>query len=389
MIRRCLSALGLFALSGCAAAPLLPPHLQADADFPSLEAVVAPDPKFDACRVKAATLTQEQQAGQLLMIGVDTRGLNQDTRNAIQSTQAGSVVLLGDSTVTKMGITTLSAEIGSLGSADLPILIAVDQEGGQVQRLKGAGFTRIPTAVEQGKMSTSELRDAAKTWGDELRSAGVRMNLAPTADVVPADNLNDNEPIAKLRRHYSTESGPAAQSVEAFIEGMKAAGVATSVKHFPGLGQVRENTDYEAAHDTLTVNGDPLWAPFVMGMEAGASSVMISSAVFEQIDPDNQGVFSERIITEILRGDLDFRGVVIADDLGSAEAVSDVAPGERAVLFLRAGGDLVIDADPKLANSMADAILDEMSADPAFAEQITDSVARVLKMKQEVGAGNC
>lgn len=326
--------------------------------------------------------------GQLLMVGVSTSGLDSATSDAIRLSNAGSVVLLGKAEASRADISVVNAAVGALGTAELPILVAVDQEGGQVQRLQGEGFSRIPSAVEQGALAPEDLHERAASWGQELRDAGVRFNLAPTADVVPAEGVSKNAPIGRLQRHYGTAPEAVSGSAVAFIEGMQDAGIATSVKHFPGLGRVKDNTDFAVARDTVTVEDDAYWMPFIDGIAAGASSVMVSSAVFEKIDPDSEAVFSKKIITDILRGKLAFDGVVIADDLGAAKSVADIEPGERAVRFVTAGGDLVITADPKLATDMSAALV-EAAEDPAFEEQVTASTARVLALKESVGELAC
>ena len=129
--------------------------------------------------------------------------------------------------------------------------------------------------------------------------------------------------------------------------------------------------------------------PFRAAIEAGVDSVMVSSAVFSQIDPDNEGVFSSAVITDLLRGDLGFDGVVIADDLGAAAAVKTVEPADRAVRFIQAGGDIVINANPRIMQAMTSATLEAAEADEEFAAQLTDSATRVLRLKSAVGLVNC
>lgn len=388
-------AVAALSLTACAPAPLVRTTAGASSEPASAPASTAATfeattqaAPVQACLAEAQALTPEEQAGQLLMVGVATTGLDQATTDAIRLSKAGSVVLLGDSSVPRTDITGLTAAIGALGSAELPILVSVDQEGGQVQRLQGTGFTRIPSAVDQGQMNPAALRSQVETWADELRRSGVRFNLAPVADVVDGDDPSANAPIGKLQRHYGADPATAAGTVASFVEGMEAKGVATSLKHFPGLGRVTANTDFAEATDDVTVMDDAAWQPFVDGIAAGASTVMISSATFTQLDPDHQAVFSQKVITDILRDHLGFDGVVIADDLGAAGAVKDTPPGERAVLFLAAGGDLVINADPALATEMSLAIVQAME-DPVFAEQVTESVARVLALKEHVGTIDC
>lgn len=380
-VRKLLAGVALtLAVAACAPDPV--------ARYSDGQQLGEPQPMTDACAVRASALSPEDVVGQLLMVGVDTAGLDSTTADAVRAARAGSVVLLGRSDVPASQIRALTAQLSTLGSAGLPLTVAADQEGGQVQRLRGPGFTRMPSAVAQGGMDPAALRAQAKVWGTELREHGVQLNLAPTADVVPEEAVGTNAPIGRLERHYSSDPARAGAAVASFVEGMREAGVGTTLKHFPGLGRATGNTDHEPASDAVTVRGDAYWGPFVEGISAGASAVMVSSAVFERIDPGSPAVFSRRVITGMLRDDLGFSGLVIADDLGAAKAVADLPPGERAVRFVRAGGDLIITADAKLARDMADALLAQRS-DPEMAELITQAAARVLRMKESLGQLNC
>ena len=232
------------------------------------------------CRTKADSLTTEQQAGQLFMIGVSTSGLDDKTRKAIESGSIGAVVLLGNSTEGASRISAITSELGEIQSSGMPLLIAVDQEGGHIQRLKGPGFSDIPNAVEQGALADGQLRSRAQTWGTELADAGIHYDLAPVADVVPKDKQDSNAPIGKRNRNFGNDATAVSRSVVEFTQGMQDARIATSLKHFPGLGEVTVNTDHGVAKDSdITADGESL-EPFRKGIEAGADSVMISSAIF-------------------------------------------------------------------------------------------------------------
>jgi len=112
---------------------------------------------------------------------------------------------------------------------------------------------------------------------------------------------------------------------------------------------------------------------------------MTSSAIYTQLDPTTQAVFSPAVVTGLLRGRLGFHGVVISDDLGNAEAVSDVPAGERAVRFIAAGGTLVLTVDAGLVPEMIDAVLARSDADPAFAAQVDAAVRTALLAKSRAG----
>jgi beta-N-acetylhexosaminidase len=116
--------------------------------------------------------------------------------------------------------------------------------------------------------------------------------------------------------------------------------------------------------------------------------VMVSSAFYTKIDDEHRAAFSTVIIGEMLRDDLGFPGVVVSDDLAAA-AMRTLPPGERAIRFVRAGGDLLIIGDASLATTMANAIKDEASDDPDFAKQVTGSAARVVAMKERRGLASC
>jgi beta-N-acetylhexosaminidase len=268
-------------------------------------------------------------------------------------------------------------------------MLAADQEGGLVQRLRGPGFARIPAATVQTKQSDDTLRENAYDWARDLKAAGIDANLAPVADVVPMGMAWVNQPIGQLRRGYGSSPKNVAAKVTAFTEGMDRAGVATAVKHFPGLGRVRGNTDYVSrVVDTKTTRDDPALAGFRAAVDAGADMVMVSSASYRKIDAEHRAAFSTVIMDEMLREDLGFSGVVISDDLAAA-AMRVLPPEERARRFIRAGGDLLIVGEARLATPMADAIKREASDNPAFAKRVTNSATRVVAMKERHGLADC
>ena len=171
--------------------------------------------------------------------------------------------------------------------------------------------------------------------------------------MVPADLGAANAPIGRLHRGYGSSPRTVAAKASAFVRGMDRAGIATAVKHFPGLGRVRGNTDYaRRVVDRQTTRDGADVAAFGTVIDAGVDMVMVSSAYYEQIDPERRAAFSPVVLTDLLREDLGFTGVVISDDLAAA-AMADVDPPQRALRFLGAGGDLMIIGDPGLVARMA------------------------------------
>ncbi len=379
------------ALSGCAKAP---PDLTDDGATSATDSTDTPGsgtPSSDGgCRATAESLTLEQQVGQLFMVGLDATATTvpDSVAELLRQRRVGAVLLIGTTTSGVDAVASLTAQVQAL-SPKLPVLVAADQEGGNVQRLQGSGFESIPSAKEQATWDNQTLTGRATVWGAQLQRAGVGYVLAPVADVVPKSLGASNEPIGATRRGYGSDPTTVGEKVSAVVKGYTNSRVATSVKHFPNLGTVRGNTDTtKRVVDTVTGPDSSALTAFSAGIEAGASSVMVSNAVYEKIDPDHPATFSPAVM-KLLRQTMGFDGVIVSDDLGVAAAVSQVASAQRGVTFLAAGGDLVIDADPSTAASMVKTAIDRAKSDKAFAQSVTDKATRVLTMKQSVNLVTC
>ncbi|TCC28007.1 glycoside hydrolase family 3 N-terminal domain-containing protein [Kribbella speibonae] len=339
---------------------------------------------------KLRTLTLREKAAQLIMTGINSTGMTSAQRAVVQQEKSGSVFLIGNGGSLSHTRTAMAAVNTAATVKGVRPLIAADQEGGQIQRLKGSGFDRIPAATVQGTWSSSKLTAQAQQWGSQLKEAGVNVDLAPVADVVPSSLKSQNAPIGQLDREYGDTPEEAGQGVRAFVQGMRNAGIATSVKHFPGLGRVRGNTDFSSGVvDNVTERGDADLQPFADGIKAGTSMVMISTVTYTKIDPKNRAVFSPTVIQGMVRGDLGWRGVVITDDVGAAAEVAAVPAGERATRFVAAGGDIVINAKAGLTADMVGALVAKAQQDKFFAAQLTSSVRRVLTLKEDYGLVSC
>lgn len=349
---------------------------------------LTPDP---ACRETARAMTPQQRAGQLLMPAIYPGGAHDAL---VTDHHVGGVFLLGGwvGRENVRGTTTRLQGLagpGSTGGARL--LVAADQEGGQVQQLTGPGFSSVPAATAQARMTPRALEAAATGWGKELSAAGVNVDLAPTVDTVPAGTAARNVPIGALDRHYGSTPAAVSRSGDAVVRGLRAAKVEPTVKHFPGIGRITGNTDATASGttDTTMTRRDPHLRPFVSGVRNGAGMIMVGSAFYPRIDRQHRAVFSRRIITDVLRRDLGYTGVVVTDDVGVARSVAAVPPAERAARHVAAGGDITLTADPALVGPMLTGITTRAAKDRRFATQVLDSTTRVLTLKQRMGLITC
>jgi beta-N-acetylhexosaminidase len=335
-------------------------------------------------------MTPAQRAGQLLMVGLLPSGRVDALVAQVRSQHLGAVIYLGGWSGGRAAVTGVSQRLQSAASGSL--LIAADQEGGAVQQLRGPGFSRIPSARAQATRGPWAEERAVADWSAQLRDAGVHVNLAPVADTVTASLASANAPIGRYDRDFAPgDPETNARYAAAFVRGSRAAGVAPTLKHFPGLGRVTGNTDLTTSGitDAATGQDDPYLEPFRAGIAAGAPLVMVSSARYPRLDRDNAAMFSRAVVTGLLRGDLGFTGVVINDDVGSAKAVSAVPVGQRATRFIAAGGDIVLTAKAGQAGTMLAAIAARRADSPAFAAQVDAAAARVLDLKSSLGLVRC
>lgn len=339
-------------------------------------------------------MTEAQRVGQLFIVGIASDDPGSQVAAQVRRYHFGSLLFGGNHTKGEQVIARATAIMQSAATrsatARVRFFIAANQEGGQIQPLVGPGFAAMPSALDQGSLSTAQLREQARIWGGELRSAGVNLDLAPVMDVVPKATAAQNQPIGALDREFGYDPVTNGKHGAAFITGMREAGVATAAKHFPGLGRVRGNTDFAAGvNDTVTTANDPYLRSFRSAIGTGVPFVMVALATYTRIDPTQLAVFSPRVITGLLRQRMGFTGVIMSDDLGEAVAVASSSPGSRALRFLRAGGDMITTQDLAPAISMQRAVLSAASTSPSFRSTIRTAVLRVLTAKQAFGLLPC
>ena len=394
----CALAAALAVVAGCDSGG----HPSAESASPWSSASSSRDPSPAASHPAAAPascvarvydgMTEAQRVGQLFLVGLSADAAGPVTTAALQAYHFGSLLL----TPTSEGVTALAAATAHMQSlATQPVtggarfFVAANQEGGQVQQLTGPGFSVMPSALVQGTWSASALRTAAAGWGGELRAAGVNLDLAPVMDVVPAGTTSTNAPVGALDRQFGSDPASNGAHGAAFIAGMASAGVATTAKHFPGLGRVTGNTDdTSGVVDSVTTPDDPYLGSFRAAIAAQVPFVMVALATYTRIDPSELAAFSPAVM-RLLRSELGFGGVIISDDLGDATAVASIPAGNRAISFLDAGGDMITSQSLPPAQTMAQAVLARANSDAAFRAVVGAAVQRILAAKQASGLLSC
>ena len=261
-----------------------------------------------------------------------------------------------------------------------PLLICTDQEGGIVKRLPWAPPTLTPTQL--GGLPPAQTRSQGVATGRALRAAGIDADLAPVADVpsVPGSF------IARQGRAYSTDPATDAARVVAFAQGLRAARVAATVKHFPGLGMATRTTDRVLVTIPASAAAlQPGLLPFQSAVTSGVPMVMISNATYPAYGP-RPAAWSQNVIGSVLRGQLGFTGVVITDSLDAAASVRGWSTAAAAVRSAASGADLLlITGSEPTSQSVYERLVAAARDGTLSARSLQQSYARIVALKRRLG----
>ena len=380
----CFALIFALALSACGQAPAvtLP---DPDADVTSTpEPTPEPTPTPDPVKVRAEELlsgmTLREKLCQLMIVRPEVltgespvTAAGETTRLALETYPVGGLIYSVDNLVTQEQTREMITNTQSYSK--LPLFISADEEGGNVGRLMyKLGTTWVNSMYSYKDQGADTAYANAKTIGTDMVSCLFNTDFAPVADVWtnPANTVIGD-------RAYSDDFEQAAELVASAVRGFTDAGVICCLKHFPGHGDTSTDTHEGAA--VVSKSLDELRAgeflPFVSGIEAGADMVMIGHITVTLVDPE-PATISKAIITDVLRGELGWDGVVISDSLDMG-ALAGYDNGEVCVKFLEAGGDILLGI-PDIETALT--ALEAAVTDGRLTEsRIDESVQRVLELK--------
>ena len=388
-------------VAGCSqgaptAAPSTPPPTSAapSSSPPSPSATPTPSPTETCVQKTLDSLDEEQRVGQLLMVGFDTNAALDSLDPDISSDHIGNVIYLGGWDGAQK-VTRTSKHLQGLVDDDatggIGLMIAADQEGGEVHQLRGPGFTRPPSASEQATMSSAALTKAATGWGRGARGGRRQRQPRSRHRHGPGRHRHGERADRQVPPRVRLGPGDGREGVGGLHRGHARRRRRGDREALPGPRpdpQQHRLLRHTGITDDTTTADDPYLQPFEAGVKAGAGLVMVGSAKYTKLDPGVPAMFSHKIVTDLLRGDLGYDGVVITDDV-NAKAVTSTPPAQRATKVIEAGGDIVLTGDASVAPTMASAILAKAEDDADFAGLVDASVQRVLTLKDRMGLLPC
>lgn len=346
----------------------------------------------------------EVTCGQLLVVGFAGTTLPDALKGALGRGERGGVLLFrrniarlgeGDGDVDLAQVVALNAAVVDACPADLPPLISVDQEGGRVKRL-GPPLLQVPPmrAISTGPASLDDaaLEELARAVALELAALGFSMSFAPVLDV----DTNPRNPVIGDRAFASTPERVAAAGL-AYARGLARGGVLSCAKHFPGHGDTELDSHLalpRLRHDRARLDAIEL-APFRAAAEAGVAvvpSVMTAHVIFDALEAGVPATLSRRVVHDVLRTELGFRGVCFSDDLfmkgispsGGADVREVADVGVRAI---EAGCDVLLVAhEGPAAEATLAALVARARVDAAFRARCEEACERFLAMRLAVPA---
>lgn len=321
-------------------------------------------------------MTPAEKVGQMVMIGVQGTQLNNDSLYMLNEYNIGGIILFDRNMENKQQVQKLTADLQANAPENIPLFIGIDEEGGDVIRME-TELTPPPSAKEIGETNEPE---QAKIWADktakELKELGINLNFAPVADV----GSND-------RRSYSTDVQKVTEFVINAGKGYEENNLLYCLKHFPGIGKGQVDTHIDAY--SVPVDGETLrtedLVPFKSAINKLSSNkhfIMVSHLTYPAFDETSPASLSPKIITEILRDELDYQGIVITDDLEMGAISKHYSFEETGVKAVQAGVDIVLVChEYEHEIDVYNGILKAVQNGTISEDRLNESVRRILKVK--------
>lgn len=365
------AALGLTGCGACSASPavfgqsLLPP----------------PASVFRGkARTILARLSLEEKCGQLLLIGVQGQGSpSAEARALVRELGPGGILLFGfniGEETSDLGLLTGGLQDAAAASgAGLPLIVAIDHEGGSVFRFK-SGVTRLPSAATVGGRGPDYARLLGERAGLELSALGINLALAPVVELSTSSNGS-----FLGERSYGSDPSLVDSVAGAFIEGLGSSGVAAAAKHFPGNADVDPHRGLPVLEvDRARLERD-YTERFREAIDHGAAVVLLSHVLVPSIDPERPATISPLLDKALLKDRLRFDGVALTDDLFMRAISADLPPERSAVLAVKGGADLLMLSAGRAGHRVREALAAAVRSGELPQSRLDDAVLRVIELK--------
>ena len=322
------------------------------------------------------SMSQTEKIGQMVMIGIHGTKINDDSLYMLHQFHFGGVILFDRNMQSVEQVKKLTSDIQTKSDEKIPLFIGIDEEGGEVTRMENA-LTPPPS---QQKIGESNDPEKAKQWASstakELKNMGINVNFAPVADV----GSNDT-------RSYSKDTNTVINFVRAAVSGYQEQNIIYSLKHFPGIGKGKvdshiESSSINASKETLLNEDIAPFATLIKESNPDNYFILVSHLKYPELDATNPASLSKNIMTDLLRGELGYKGIIITDDMEMGAVANHNDFRSIGVDSVKAGADIVLIChEYEHEQDIYMGILDAVKAGEISQERIDESVKRIVKMK--------
>jgi beta-N-acetylhexosaminidase len=327
-------------------------------------------------------MSTNEKIGQMVLAGIQGTTMNTKTKALIESYQIGGIIFYKDNLAsTQQAVELIHSLKQSNAKNRIPLWLSLDEEGGRVTRLPNE-LVKFPANQEIGKVNNSKFAFAVgSTMGSELKAYGLNVDFAPVLDI----NSNPDNPIIG-NRSFSPKADIVAKLGIQTMKGLQSQNIVSVVKHFPGHGDTSVDSHIGlpvVQHDLKRLREVEL-VPFAQAIRNQADAIMVAHILLPKLDAKHPASFSKAIITDLLRKELGFQGVVISDDMTMGAVAQNYEIGEAAVQAVLAGTDVVLvghdyDKETSVIQALRQALLNKRIT----IEMLNSSVTRILKLKSK------
>lgn len=326
-------------------------------------------------------MSLEDKIAQMILTGISGTTIDANAKKLISQFHVGGIIFYKNNFETPAQTIQLVNQMKAENSSNLPLFLGADQEGGRVTRLPG-GLANFPTNKQIGKVNNPEFSYKVGTLlGHELKEFGLNLDFAPVLDI----NSNPNNPVIGDRSFGNNSEIVSKLGIQT-MKGIQSQNVIPTIKHFPGHGDTSVDSHLELpiVNKSLKELKELELIPFERAIDHGADVVMVAHILLPELDKNNPASMSKAVMTDVLRKQLGFTGVIITDDMTMGAITNNFDIGKAAVESVKSGSDIILVGHDynnvvKITSSLKTAVQKgEISQ-----QRLNESIERIIKLKKK------